>query len=229
MRNTLLERPANGGDTYSNEIEQRCIRGGAQLKLAGPLHDLEDPADIDTYLCLRMSYAPDPGPTVQVVHGPAFPQVRQPAPGAPNIDAAALLANWPDTYKLNGARRGQPPKSDLRRVLCALELVVILDIEQRPILPDGEVEPGRSSGAGYIVDHGLCCGRRRGRPSDWHLGADRDDTVERWRRAGRLAAAQLGAWPWATSPHGNGRLAHRWWRNPAYPAALERWALGASL
>lgn len=194
---------------------------------------------LERWLWVTMDHAPY-APRVKVIEGPPVPQVRPPKPGAPDraLGVAYSVAGLPVPQD----RRGQPSRRALHRVVLALEVAYLADLEQRGLVTPN---PGEAESVREHLAHALARMREEGAgrwtPGEpFHLrevdkppiyqrfgeragqGEQRVKTLERWRRDGRYACWQLGAWPWALVD--DGQLPSRWWRDERFDAALAAWA-----
>lgn len=100
----------------------------------------------------------------------------------------------------------------------ALQIAILFDLE------------GRAAAERYFEEVVYA---PAGQQANWERNGGDRKTLDRWRNYGRRGWSQLGEWPWAASPQGDGQLLgpkgdHRWWRHPVYAEALKRWALDAS-
>jgi len=164
-------------------------------------------------------------PIVQVVM--ALPRV---APADAEVAAAFRVAEREavktkeerEAAKTAGGdlRRSQPQPGagrPRRNIYIAAEIAYMADIEQRPLQDQREHAFGQHD---YLGDHLAL------EPVSHERDSERSRTVRRWRNDGRAALAALGAWPWAVTPDGSGRLARTWWRDERYEKALTAWAHG---
>jgi hypothetical protein len=142
-----------------------------------------------------------------------------------NTQLPKVLTAWDQDLPLIRRAAEQPPRRrgpgrPRRAEERAREVALAYDIDAvRPI-----ADEQRRDKRGLLHDYD---GGRLGVPGRVHVITHMLDTygsrtIERWRDDGRRSWADLGAWPWALTPHG--KLSRVWWRKPEYADALRRWA-----
>ena len=194
-------------------------------------------ADIELWVAARIALAPR-APVVDLWCG-RYPRVADPAPGAPDL-AEAAAAGVIGLSPRDGP--GQPSRRAPHNLATAIQCADMSDVLGRALAGVDD------SVAAYLADvlsryaaerqaGGLAAAIEAAAPGETPRlapegravtfqrrpgGAERCKAAERWRATGREALAANGAWPWAVADRG--RLGPRWWRDPAYAAALDAWA-----